>query len=114
MTIHFAAARNTCHSAVARTLSPKVALNHANDNARDLIANPIMRAALALFAEHGLGAARVACEKAEAAAYGGNFHDCRHWLCVCRMLDRRLGDSSATRLGVALIAGRHETTALNP
>lgn len=104
MTIYFAAARTHGHAAVARALSPKVQLSHANDNARSLIGNPVMRAALALFAEHGLGAARLACEKAEAAALAGDVRDCRHWLSVCRMFDRRLADSWASRLDVALIA----------
>ena len=104
MTIYFAAARTNGHAAVARALSPKVQLTHANDNAQSLIANPVMRAALALFAEHGLGAARLACEKAEAAAFSGDVRDCRHWLSVCRMFDRRLADSWASRLDVALTA----------
>lgn len=104
MTIYFAAARIDGHTAVAKALSPKVELSHANDNARSLIANPVMRAALALFAEHGLGAARLACEKAEAAAFDGGDRECRHWLSVCRMFDRRLADSWASRLDVALIA----------
>lgn len=104
MTIYFAAARINGPAAIAKALSPAVALNCANDNARDLIANPVMRAALALFAEHGLGAARVACEKAQEAACNGNDQDCRHWLSACRMFDRRLADNWASRLGVALIA----------
>jgi hypothetical protein len=104
MTIYFAAARTHGHAAVARALSPKVELSHANDNARSLIGNPVMRAALALFAEHGLGAAQLACEKAEAATLDGNDRDCRHWLSVCRMFDRRLADSWALRLEIALIA----------
>jgi hypothetical protein len=104
MTVHFTAARITGHAAVARALSPKVQLSHANDNTHSLTGNPVMRAALALFARYGLGAARSACEKAEAAAFGGNDHDCRHWLSVCRMFDRRLADSQTLRLTIALIA----------
>jgi hypothetical protein len=104
MTIYFAAARINSHAAVARALSPKVKLSPANDNARSITGNPVMRAALQLFAEHGLGAAQWACEKAEAAACDGDHRDCRHWLSVCRMFDRRLADSWASRLGVALIA----------
>ena len=104
MTIYFAAARTHTQAAVARALSPKVQLAHANDNGRSLTGNPIMRAALALFAEHGLGAAHLACEKAQAAALDGNDRDCRHWLSVCRMFDRRLADGWASRLEAALIA----------
>lgn len=104
MTIYFAAARRRDHAAIARALSPKVRLSHANDNVVGLSGNPVMRAALGLFAEHGLGAARHACEKAEAAVSSGDGRDCRHWLSVCRMFDRRLADCCASRLGVALIA----------
>lgn len=104
MTIYFAAARNRDHAAIVRVLSPKVRLSHANDNTGDISGNPVMRAALELFARHGLGAASRACEKAQAAAFDGDSRDCRHWLSVCRMFDRRLADSWASRLGVALIA----------
>jgi hypothetical protein len=104
MTIYFAAARNGECAAIARALSPIVQLSHANDNTAGLSANPVMRAALELFAGHGLGAARLACEKADAAASDGDGPNCRHWLSVCRMFDRRLADSWASRLGVALIA----------
>lgn len=104
MTIYFVAAHSKEHAAIARTLSPKVRLNYANDNATGLSGNPVMRAALELFAGHGLGAASRACEKARAAASEGNSCDCRHWLAVCRIFDRRLANDWASRLGVALIA----------
>lgn len=104
MTIYFAAARRRDHAAIASALSPKVRLSHANDNTGSTSGNPVTHAALRLFAEHGLGAASHACEKAQAAVTDGNTRECRHWLSVCRMFDRRLANSWASRLGVALIA----------
>ena len=104
MTIYFAAARSSEHAAIARALSPTVQLTHANDNSADLAGDQAMRAALELFARHGLGAARQACERAQMAASQGDDRECRHWLSICRMLDQRLADSWASRLGVARIA----------
>jgi len=104
MTIYFAAARNREHPAIARALSPKMRLSPANDNAGDIYADPALRSALALFAAHGIGATLEACRKARSAAVTGNRQDCRHWLSVCRVFDRRLADNWALRLEIALPA----------
>jgi hypothetical protein len=101
MTITFAAARNREHPAIANALSPKVRLSPVNDNTGDICGNPAMRAALELFAAHGIGATQEACRMARSAATAGNLRDCRHWLSVCRMFDRRLADSWESRLGIA-------------
>ena len=49
-----------------------------------------MRAALMHFAEHGLGAARAAREKAEAAFFAGDRAGYDWWLAITRTLDRRM------------------------
>ena len=104
MTIYFAAARSREHPAIAKALSPKMRLSPANDNTGDLCADPVMRAALALFATHGIGATLEACRRARSAALAGNKRDCRHWLSVCRMFDRRLAAGWASRLGTTPLA----------
>lgn len=94
MTIHFAAARDPQGSALARALARPMFVRAANDN-HDADANPIpddriLRAALRHFAEHGLGAAREARAKAEAAFFAGDREAYDWWLGITRTLDRRL------------------------
>ena len=69
----------------------------ANDNHPDLTRNGLLRAALRHFAEHGLGAAELAQRNAEQAFFAGNRKEYRHWLDICRALDRRLADACAFR-----------------
>ncbi len=69
----------------------------ANDNHQDLNRNGLLRAALRHFAEHGLGAAELAQRNAEQAFFAGNRKEYRHWLDICRALDRRLADACAFR-----------------
>lgn len=64
----------------------------ANDNGRAIADNTVLRAALVHFAEHGLGAARQASRMAEDAFLCGDDTAYRHWLTVCRTLDRRMAD----------------------
>ena len=75
-------------------LTPRGPARPANDNGRalgELMAEPaMMRAALLHFASHGLAAADRARDLAEVAHEEGREGDYRHWLAVCRMLDRRL------------------------
>lgn len=104
MTIYFAAARNREHPAIAKALSPKVRLSHANDNTGNIYGDPAMRAALQLFATHGIGATLEACRKARSAAAAGRRRDCHYWLSVCSMFDRRLAAGWASRLGLNLSA----------
>nr|WP_246447588.1 hypothetical protein [Novosphingobium flavum] len=63
-----------------------------NDNGRTIADNALLRAALLHFAEHGLGAARQASRQAEDSLLAGDDEGYRHWLAVCRTLDRRLAD----------------------
>lgn len=69
----------------------------ANDNDHDLNRNGLLRAALRHFAEHGLGAAELAQRNAEQAFFAGNRKEYRHWLDICRALDRRMADAIAFR-----------------
>lgn len=99
MSIHFAASRRPPGSALARYLTVSLARPAANDNhgqgATALIDNPLLRATLEHFAEHGLAAAAQARGLAEDALLGSDVEAYRHWAAVCRLLDRRM----AMRLG---------------
>ncbi len=94
MTVHFAAARTPAASPVARALTRVELRCPANDNrAVNESIRPhdaVLRATLRHFAEHGLGAARSAREKAHTAFFAGDRETYDMWLSVCRTLDRRL------------------------
>jgi len=94
MTIHFAPARSTICSPVARALNPVAVTSAANDNGHTNDANvpsdQMLRAALRHFAEHGLGAAREARTQAEQAFFAGDQNAYKWWLGITRTLDRRL------------------------
>ena len=62
----------------------------ANDDLADGEGEALLRAALRLFANHGLGAARHAQAAAEAAFFAADRERYRWWLAVTRTLDRRL------------------------
>ena len=98
MSLRFAARRNGNDALVARILTPGFPRNAANENGRaigDLMSDPaVLRATLLHFARHGLAAAELARGQAEAARANGDDATFRHWLAVCRQLDRRM----ATRL----------------
>lgn len=93
MPVHFAAARSTAHSPIARALAKKALTRAANDNG-DAPCLPgfdaVMRTALGHFAEHGMGAAEAARRQAEAAHASGDDQTRAWWLGVCRALDRSL------------------------
>lgn len=102
MAIFFSAARTAGGSAIARALTAGVPLRAANDNARtDAGGDALLYDALRHFAEHGMRAAVQARANAEAALLAGNDKECRHWLAICRALDRRMGAAAAMRLGIA-------------
>lgn len=109
MTIHFAAAHGSALAPacapIARGLARRARERAANDNARAAMPSPsalparsrrhapseeILRAALRHFAEHGLGAARAARVRAEAAFFAGDRAAYDWWLEITRTLDRRL------------------------
>ncbi|WP_260927173.1 hypothetical protein [Novosphingobium sp. 9] len=104
MTIRFSPAFGGASPAIARTLCGSAPLNGANDNAvrhaampRKPDASPVPLAlidpqverALRHFADHGLAAARIARERAEAARRDGDEARSDHWIDICRQLDRR-------------------------
>lgn len=113
MPLHFAAARSTAHSPVARALARKAHSRAANDNgdpaqmaaARSSFDNT-MRAALRHFAEHGLGAALAARQQAEQAHFTGDRESYRWWLGVCRTLDRRLADQLEDSIAINAMLAR--------
>lgn len=106
MTIRFAAAFGTALAPacapIARGLARRARERAANDNAMDPHARrtasahrhapdaEILRAALRHFSEHGLGAARAARVRAEAAFFAGDRDAYDWWLEITRTLDRRL------------------------
>lgn len=94
MSLRFAARRNGNDVIVARILAPAFPRRAANDNGRaigDLMSDPaVLRSTLLHFARHGLAAAEVARSQAVAAQAAGDDATFRHWLAVCRQLDRRM------------------------
>lgn len=107
MTIRFAAARSGDATAIVRTLTLASRREAANDNdgvggnVGEFPRDPILRAALKHFAQYGLGAAEQAHRKAEAAFFAGKREEYRHWLAICRALDRRMADAISFHRGTA-------------
>lgn len=93
MPVHFAAARCTARSHVARALNWKTPSRPANDNGEPVggafVFDPIMRDALIHFAEFGLSAASQARRNAEAANTRGDVPGGAHWKKICMALDRK-------------------------
>ncbi|MXP14427.1 hypothetical protein GRI44_06640 [Altererythrobacter confluentis] len=93
MTVHFAAARCTVRSPIARALARRATGFAANDNgdmARQPTSDKMLHAALRHFACHGLGAALEARKLAEAAFAEDDLVGYKWWLGICRTLDGRL------------------------
>jgi hypothetical protein len=100
MTIRFAAAHSGESTAIVRALTATVTIPAAaNDNAQDFPRDILLRAALKHFAQYGLGAAEQAHRNAEAAFFAGNRDEYRHWLGICRALDRRMADAVVAHRG---------------
>jgi hypothetical protein len=97
MSIHFAGSRRPQRSILARCLGAPARMRAANDNGCAIGDNAVLRATLVHFAEHGLGAAAEARARAEQAWLEGDGDGYRHWLGVCRTLDRRMADRAARR-----------------
>lgn len=93
MTIRFAAARDNGSAALSRALSVGAPCTAANDNGGGFPRDGVIRAALKHFAQYGLGAAEQAHRNAEVAFFSGNRQEYRHWLAICRALDRRMADA---------------------
>jgi hypothetical protein len=98
MTIHFSAAANRARARVTWTPGARLPLRAGNDNAAAADPDLLLRAALNHFAAHGLGAARVAAERATRAWQAGKEGETRHWLAICRNLDRGLATRTARHL----------------
>lgn len=77
-----------------------------NDNGADPQGDALLRAALRLFADHGLGAGHRAQTEAEAAFFSGDRERYRWWLAVTRTLDRKLAVELAGRMGSACFGSR--------
>lgn len=104
MTIRFAAARSGDATAIARALTLAPRGTAANDNGEEAAGfprDPLLRDALKHFARYGLGAAEKAHRNAEAAFFAGKREEYRHWLAICRALDRRMADAIAVHRGTA-------------
>src|SRR4051812_11824768 len=102
MTIRFAAAHSGESTAIARALTATVtgrAAANDNDSAPGFPRDAVLRAALKHFAQFGLGAAQQAHRNAKAAFFAGKREDYRHWLAVCRALDRRMADAVVAHRG---------------
>jgi hypothetical protein len=78
---------------------PAILTPAANDNGADPQGDALLRTALRLFAEFGLGAGHRAQGEAEAAFFAGNRDRYRWWLAVTRTLDRKLAVELAGRMG---------------
>ena len=78
---------------------PTVLTQAANDNGADPQGDALLRTALRLFAEFGLGAGHRAQGEAESAFFAGNRDRYRWWLAVTRTLDRKLAVELAGRMG---------------
>lgn len=78
----------------------------ANDNAAEPHGDALLRAALRLFAEHGLGAAHRAQAQAEDAFFAGDRDRYRWWLTVTRTLDRKLAVELSGRMGSDLFGSQ--------
>ena len=99
MTLRFAAARPTALTyPFARTHVVRIAVHPANDNGDEGQRDAVLRAALKHFASLGLAAAADARDKARTAYYAGQRDDYRHWLGICRTLDRRMAVALGSNL----------------
>lgn len=97
MTIHFAAARSATAAFIKHVRRADMIGRAANDNSaapHDML----LRDALIHFARHGLRAAEVARQNAERAFFAGDRAAYRHWLDICRALDRRMAMVCHTRI----------------
>lgn len=82
----------------------------ANDNGCDPDNDAVLRSALRLFAEHGLGAGHRAQAKAEEAYFAGERERYRWWLTVTRVLDRKLAVELTGRMGSDLFGARSQAS----
>lgn len=98
MPLRFAFAHRSAAKPLTVHLVRQVPQRAANDNASGTQGSDALDAALRHFARFGLGAAREARKKAEAAYFAGDRAAYDRWLEVCQVLDRRM----AARIGNSL------------
>lgn len=100
MTIRFASASIASAAFVSPEYSRRLRARAANDNLmpRDVTHDILLRDALKHFARHGLRAAEVARQNAERAFFAGDRPAYRHWLEICRALDRRMALACHARI----------------
>lgn len=90
MTIHFSVARSSQAGQALCIPIAHLPLLPANDNGPEPANDVLLRMALRHFGKHGLGASRLAADQARHAHANGDGDSARHWLEICRALDRRL------------------------
>ena len=97
MTIHFAAARDTARSPMARAMVRRAIGKAANDNPSEVseASDVMLHAALRHFAKYGIRAAHEARKEAEKAFFAEDRQRYDWWLGICRTLDRRLAEHFA-------------------
>ncbi len=101
MSVRFAAARDVTRSPIARVLSRGEIELAANDHEElEGFMSETTVAALRHFGEYGLRAVEVAARNAQLAAAAHEAEDYRHWLGICRALDRH----AAQRVEASLLA----------
>ena len=93
-------------AALTRVACSREPLAASNDNGADPHNDALLRAALRLFADHGLGAGHRAQVQAEKAFFAGNRERYRWWLAVTRTLDRKLAVDLTGRMGSELFGSR--------
>jgi hypothetical protein len=101
MTIRFASANTAASAFVTMAHAADVTGLAANDNAPALTRSghdDVLRDALKHFARHGLRAAEVARQNAERAFFADDRAAYRHWLDICRALDRRMAMACHARI----------------
>lgn len=99
MTLRFAAARPAASPRyLFRALAVRIAARAANDNGDGESHDEMLRVSLKHFAEFGLAAAAEARDKARTAHFAGHRDDYRHWLAICRTLDRRMAVALSANL----------------
>lgn len=97
MSIRYVAAQRAMAVLTGPAGQVRLTARAANDNAasgRDTL----LRDALKHFAQHGLRAAQVARDNAMDAHQQGDDAGSRHWIEICRALDRRMAAELAARI----------------
>jgi hypothetical protein len=90
MSIRFAAAGSGECDAVARVLRRPRLRAAANDHDNPVDHDLMLHSAVQHFSRHGVSAAERARDHALRAFFQGNREQYRHWLGVCRKLDRQM------------------------